>query len=325
MSAPLLLRAGFGALCIMTVISLEACYRCDTSLPEPNKTEPQAPGTWEPEWVKNPDIPGFPEGWLMVAPATHDPLWDKCLARATSGIWRIEHEQGIRLIPWEPSSDLDAFPVDLFSKLPISEVGYTPRVEWVRVIGGFVVGIDQGESGAGLWWISVDGNRSKRLLDFPCHPRKIEILNGRLTVFCGGAAGLWAPGKIIELFPSGESQDGYKIGVAAQLEASIDAVGSSIPYPEARIVLSGNKVLKWQDSSLTQLVSFNYKALDPTSLVQIDETLLLLAGRHAAVALSDFVSGSGTVSWYVPSDCVVVQEVEGTANCQCRPLTGPLF
>jgi hypothetical protein len=167
----------------------------------------------------------------------------------------------------------------------------------IRVNDGWLVGMDVGEFGGGLWWFSADGQRNKKLLD----ENVVGFANSSkgVLVLVGLAHMTLDDGKILRITD----------GVAGnrKLEQLVD-LGSApatfaIESPDALIVLTTTGLVRVRTSGQKEnLLRTEYESLYPTSMTLSSSGLIYVGMRQFVTRLTP-TGNTYQEEWFVPADC----------------------
>ena len=167
----------------------------------------------------------------------------------------------------------------------------------IRVNDGWLVGMDVGEFGGGLWWFSADGQRSKKLSNE--NVVGFADTSRGVLVFVGLAHLGLDDGKVLRINDS--------VGVTKKLEALVDLrsapVAFAIESPDAVLVLTTTGLVRVRTfGNVDHLLKTDYELLYPTSLTLASSGVVYIGMRHFVTRLTP-TGGTYKEEWFVPADC----------------------
>ena len=178
-----------------------------------------------------------------------------------------------------------------------------------QVDDGWLVGIDVGEFGGGLWWFSADGRRSKNLSD--------ENIHG----FVNTSAGILALAGLAHLgLNSGQVlriTDGKAGNRKAEALANLGAAPQAFvaESADAVIVLTTKRLVRVKSSgNVEELLKTNYGLLYPNSMTLAPSGTIHVGMRQFVTRLTP----TGTTykeEWFVPANCT--RFAIGSYECVC--------
>jgi hypothetical protein len=177
---------------------------------------------------------------------------------------------------------------------------------------GWLVGLDHGEFGGGLWWMPEESGQPQRLSTEPV--KGFVPVDGKLFVLSGLAHLTRSQGGIFEV--TTDRPGGVGLRTVADLGAcpyAADAVSGGLVVASnrgiARVSLAGP--VEW-------LSRTDYEPLRPRSIVVLPSGAVYVGmSRYVAELVPS--AGGYTETWYVPRDCVHFKVDEAQNECECRP------
>lgn len=162
---------------------------------------------------------------------------------------------------------------------------------------GWLVGLDIGEFGGGLWWFSFDGRRSKKLSD--------ENIVG----FAKTSAGVLAlsglghmrldKGTVLMIGegPAGRRSIKTLVDLGAAPRAFV------VETPDSLLVMTQRGLIRVRTSGIVeQLASTNYRLLYPNSMALSPSGVIYVGMRHFITRLIP-AGDSYREEWFVPAGC----------------------
>lgn len=180
----------------------------------------------------------------------------------------------------------------------------------IRVNDGLLIGEDHGEWGGGLWWVSADRRRKKRL--------SAENVIG----FVNSSKGVLAI--------AGLSHMGTNYGLVLQITDGVRGQRKAVELadlgwaprafvsesPDSVLVITDNSLARVKTSgSVEQLLRTYYGGLYPNSMTLSSSGVIHVGMRHFITRLTP----NGTTykeDWFVPADCT--QFSKSDYDCVCR-------
>lgn len=256
-------------------------------------------------------------GWVAVPDPQTRPDDIECAGQLSAPMWGLRRDDGGRVLPvqvgkWAPV--VDPLPVELPAELRSSIPADAAR-RVIDVDDGWLVAVDKGEFGAGLFWVDKTGMRGRRI-DSALDERIRWI--SRVTFGLIGVAGLChgeACARHTKLYRIDRNERGDWA-----LTPHADVVGC----PAARVLDPGaDAVLIGTCGALYRVTKAGVDTVGQWS------NLLIPRAFEASVtgdAHGDYhvsfgrliarFSGSGKPDWFAPTSCASVQRDAGGA-CSC--------
>ena len=241
--------------------------------------------------------------WSVFSSGTPSKEKIECSGFSSSN-WRVEKEIGGIQITKSLSRDLsiENLPFRFNSK----NISSHQRVSAISKAGEFwLLGLDGGEWGGGLWWVSPDGGQGQ-LLDM--NVRSIlETKNGPL-VFVGLNHENKKSGEVFLVRPD-------KTGLIVASIAKLKGV------PSASILTLDKEVLMISENNLIQMTLdgkmrkiAKLPLYYPNSMAQDNDGSIWIGGRHFVVRII-CQNGGMKEEWYVPDNCKDFKMKEGRCVC----------
>jgi hypothetical protein len=136
---------------LITIFFLVICSSCAESISSQQTNIPQG----------KPIASSIPDGWVLYPDSEINSSTLQC-ANYSRREWRVEQSENNVKIHLDKLQDHQAALPDIirFRNVEVGTKGYR-SVE--QVADGWLVGLDVGEFGGGLWWFSSDGKANKKL------------------------------------------------------------------------------------------------------------------------------------------------------------------
>jgi len=259
-----------------------------------------------------PAIPSVsaPNGWLAYPKPTDEEL--RC-ANYSVREWRAALAGERLQIRLDTKHDhQDPLPPQIHSRNVA--VGSKADRHVIRVNDGWLVGMDVGEFGGGLWWFNGDGLRGKKLSD----ENVVGFANTSKGVFVlVGLAHLGLDnGKVLRI------TDG--VGGNRKLEPLVD-LGSApaafiLESPDALIVLTTTGLVRVRTSGkLESLDKTEYESLYPNSMTLSSSGVLYIGMRHFITRLAP-TGNTYSEEWFVPTDCTkfTIRDIDCVCSAAAR-------
>jgi len=179
---------------------------------------------------------------------------------------------------------------------------------------GWLLGLDRGEFGGGLWWMPATGGGGKPQQLWTEPVKGFVSLDDKLLVLSGLAHLTRSQGDVLEVTADNSGRIGLRTiaDLGACPYAAEDANGSLIVasnHGVARVALAGT--VEW-------LSRTDYEPLRPRSIVALPSGAVYVGmNRYVAELVPN--AGGYAETWYVPGDCVHVTVDEIRSECECRP------
>jgi len=205
------------------------------------------------------------------------------------------------------SDHQDALPSEITSKNVA--VGSKGDRHVIQVNDGWLVGIDVGEFGGGLWWFSANGSRNQKLSNENVHGF-VNTAIGTLAIVGLGHLGVES-GQVLRI--NNDKSGNRKTEIFADLVSAPAAF--VVESPDSIIILTTFGLVRVKTSgSVEQLLRTNYRSLYPTSMTLSASGVLHVGMRHFVTRLAP--NGNNyEEGWFVPADCASF-----TIDCVCVPV-----
>ncbi len=250
-----------------------------------------------------------PNGWVAYPKPSDDSDALRC-AKYSMREWRVvlngEHLQ-IRLDTKRDHQD--ALPSGITSRNVA--VGSKADRHIIRVDDGWLVGMDVGEFGGGLWWFSANGRHSKKLSDENVHGLA-NTSRGVLALVGLAHLGLDS-GQVLRI-TDGEAFN-RKIEVLADLGSAPEAF--VVESPDTVIIMTTMGLVRVRTSGkVEELFKTNYELLYPNSMTLSASGVIHVGMRLFVTRLTP--TGDGyKEEWFVQPDCAkfAIRDLD----CICLP------
>lgn len=282
---------------LITIFFLAICSSCAESISSQQTNTLQ----------DKPIATTIPDGWVLYPNSEISSSTLQC-ANYSRREWRVEQGENKIKIRLDKLQDHQAaLPgVIRFRNVEVGTKGYR-SVE--QVADGWLVGLDVGEFGGGLWWFSSDGKANKKL--------SAENIVGFAKTSTGvfALAGLahlgFDNGKVLKIV--GDAEANRKIETLVDLGSAPRTFASK--SPESLLVLTTNSFVRVKTSgTIEKLFSTKYEQLYPNSMVILPSGIVYIGMRHFVTRLTPTNEGYKE-EWLVPSGCTQFKERD--FDCVC--------
>ena len=243
----------------------------------------------------NPIISPAPEGWVLYPTPSADSPALRC-ANYSRREWRVTLDRGNVRTRLDTLRDNQApLPAVIHSRsVAVGTKGYRSAQQ---VNDGWLVGLDVGEFGGGLWWFSSDGGNSRKLAED--NIAGFAKTSMGVLALSGLAHGSLDSGRILRI---GDGAAGNR-----SVETLVD-LGSAprtfaVESPDSLLVLTTRTLVRVRASgTVEQLFPTNYGLLYPTSMALSPSGIIYVGMRHFITRLTP--AGKGyREEWFVPIGC----------------------
>lgn len=248
-----------------------------------------------------------PEGWVLYPSPATDSSALQC-ANYSRREWKVERGESSIKTRLDKLQDHQASLPSVINSRSVA-VGTKGFRSVVQVDDGWLVGLDVGEFGGGLWWFSSDGKSSKKLSE------------DRIKGFAKTSTGVFAvtglahlsfnDGKILQI--GNGTAGNRKIQTLAQLGSAPKAFVTETP--DALLVLTTRGLVRVKTSGITeQLLATKYQQLYPNSMILLSSGVIYVGMRHFMTRLTPAENGYKE-EWFVPDNCTQFKERD--YDCVC--------
>lgn len=250
-----------------------------------------------------------PDGWVLFSNSEINDSILRC-ASFSSREWRVEQSENTIKIRLDKLQDHQAALPDAirFRNVEVGTKGYRSVA---RVADGWLVGLDVGEFGGGLWWFGSDGKDNKKLSS--------ENIVGFVNTSTGilALAGLahlsLHDGKILKIV--GDTRTGRKVETLVSLGSAPRTFVSE--SPDTLLVLTTDSLIRVKTSgAVEKLSSTKYQQLYANSMVLLPSGIVYFGMRHFVTRWTPTNEGYKE-EWLVPSNCTQFKERD--FDCICVP------
>lgn len=116
---------------------------------------------------RQPDAHAIPPGWVPITKPYLNRKLSECVGYAVDREWAVSGEKEVKITHWEPSPQKWQLPfeLDLVEMLPGAheEVREWADVHTMKLDSGWLVGVNAGEWGGGLWWFDEEAGRGRKI------------------------------------------------------------------------------------------------------------------------------------------------------------------
>ena len=251
-----------------------------------------------------------PEGWELFPPPPADGPALRC-ANYSQREWRVtavgEH---LKIGPDRLQEHQAPLPPGINVKS--IAVGSKGERHVIRVGDGWLVGLDAGEFGGGLWWFSSDGASSKRLADLNV-VGFAESSKGVLAL--AGLAHMGSDaGKVLRVTEGAAGN--RKVEALADLGAAPSTF--AMESPDSLLIVTTRGLVRVRTSgAMEQLLPVDYSLLYPNSMTLSPSGVIHVGMRHFITRLTP-TGESYKEEWFVPTGCSSF----GIRNYDCVCVSG---
>jgi len=254
-----------------------------------------------------PDSPA-PRGWVLFPKPSKDSAALRC-ANYSTREWRVSLSGEQLQIRLAEDRDLQD---DLPAVIPLKNVASSPGDRHViSVSDGWLVGVDAGEFGGGIWWFSTDGLRNKKLSNENVHGF-VNTSQGTLALV--GLAHLGFDfGKVLRIV----NED--PVNKRTEILTDLDSAPATFvaESPDSTIILTSMGLVRLKTSgSVEQLLKTNYESLFPTSMTLSSSGVIHVGMRHFVTRLTP-TGNTYREQWFVPANCA--RFAMRNHDCVCNP------
>ena len=252
-------------------------------------------------------ISSTPFGWVRYPkPLPESPIM-RC-ANYSQNDWRVINEAGNIDIRLDTEFDrINPLPPQINSNaVAVSNV----RERYVlKVEDGWLVGLNGGEFGGGLWWFSTDANDTLKLSDDRILGLS-KCAKGVLALSGISHMGREA-GKVILITGMGRSQ---KVSLLADLHIMPRAF--TVESPDSWLIITSSKLLRLKTTGeVKALFTTDYRLLYPNSMALLSSGVLYVGMRHFITSLTPSETGYRE-DWFVPKDCTKFKLQNTSCICE---------
>ena len=248
-----------------------------------------------------------PKGWVLYRDPSDADL--RC-ANYSEREWEVSLKAENLQIRLDTDRDhQDPLPPEITSR-DVAAGSKTER-HVIRVSDGWLIGLNRGEFGGGLWWFSSDGKRSKRISGEPV-VGFADSSKGVLSLV--GLAHLFSDsGRVLRI---SDGKDGNRtIEMAADLGSAPRTF--VVESPESILVITTHGLARVQTSGkVERLFTARYGLLYPNSMALSASGVIYVGMRHFVTRLTP--TGNGyKEEWFVPTDCSRFRIRTSNLSCVC--------
>jgi hypothetical protein len=199
----------------------------------------------------------------------------------------------------------DALPAEITSR----DVAIDVERHVIAVDDGWLVGIDVGEFGGGLWWFRADGSQNQKLSNEDVQGF-VNTSIGTLALVGLGHLGTES-GQVLRI--TNDKAGNRKTEIFADVGSAPAAFVAE--SPDSIIILTTFGLVRVKTSgSVEQLLRTNYRDLYPTSMTLSGSGVLHVGMRQFVTRLTP-TGSTYEEEWFAPTDCAAF----ATADCVCIP------
>jgi hypothetical protein len=235
----------------------------------------------------------MPDGWLAFRTPTEPEL--QC-GNYSQREWKVTLDAqrlNIRLDTRRDHQDL--LPSAIKSKRVAVRAGEERHV--IRVSDGWLIGINLGEFGGGLWWFDSGGKRSKKLSND--NVVGFASTSNGVLVLAGLAHLSLDEGKVLRVTEGANGN--RKVEPLVDLGSAPDTF--AMESTGAMLVLTRAGLVRVNTTGKTeQLMKTNYQLLYPNSMTLSGSGVISIGMRHFVTRLTP-TGSTYQEEWFVPVDC----------------------
>jgi hypothetical protein len=244
-----------------------------------------------------------PRGWVGAPSSKDNPdLWQ---CAGYGGSWVVREHQGAAAITAFGLVQQNKISLPPEAKLSKEMIG---RRSLLRTSDGWLIGFDAGEFGGGLWWFSLDGRDTKKLLSENVHA--IHQTPEGIFVLAGLAHLGEDNGEIDQVI---DTPDKISVRFVANLGGSPEA---STVQQDGQIVVATMRSVLLVDhtSKIHELYKSGERLVYPTSVVVDGQGNIFVAMRFFVLQLVPH-NDSYDSQWLMPTRCRSVKLVKYECAC----------
>lgn len=281
---------------LIAVFALVICSSCVETINSQQINTPQ----------DKPIALSVPDGWVLYPDSKIDDAALRC-GNYSRREWRVEQGENnvsIRLDEVQDHQDVLPSVID-FRKAKAVKVS-SRSVE--QVDDGWLVGLDIGEFGGGLWWFSSDGKVSKKLSE----ENIVRFAKTSSGVFAlAGLAHLGInDGKILKIVGGGINRKVEKL-----LDLGATPRAFVMESADTLLILTTDSLVRVKTSgTIEKLFSTRYWQLYPTSMIVSPSGIVHIGMNHFVVRLTP-TGKEYKEEWFVPRDCTKFKIRDGDCVC----------
>lgn len=244
------------------------------------------------------------DGWSRFSIGSPKKKYIECSGFSSSNWSVIKRNGKIQVIKYIPKDiSIESLPFYFKSENISSHFKVSA---FTRLGEYWLLGLDGGEWGGGLWWVSPDGKQGRLLdqnvrtiLETEMDPLVLVGLNHENQ-------------KYGEVFRVGSGNTGLMVSSIAKLKS---APKVAMLTPEKRVLMiSDNSLIQMTlDGKMRKMVEL--PLFYPNSMAQDDDGSIWIGGRHFVVRVI-CEKGIARAEWYVPSNCLGFEMKEGRCICE---------
>ena len=249
--------------------------------------------------------------WVESAPFPPGSVEHECAGWGSAGTWKVGVVDGdLRILaasPWQIRED--PLPFDLAGRPePLGEWAAERTV--LKVDDGFLVGLNWGDWGAGIWWFSESGDVHYRVM--LGNPKGLISDGQRVLAITGYTQ--FGVGAVAHL----ERNKLGKWAVAEKLDLGSAAAAVARESNGGVLIVTEKGLMRYQEGSLESLHRSYLAGLYVNSLVVMPGGGIFAGMRHAVIRFSPKGDGTYRETWLVPRRCSkVIPPERGYGKCSC--------
>lgn len=235
-----------------------------------------------------------PIGWVAYSKPTEDEL--RC-ANYSKFEWRVslDNKGDLQIRSDGIRDHQDPLPPQIRSRNVA--VGSKEDRHVIRVNDGWLVGMDIGEFGGGLWWFSDNGKRNKKLSSE--NVVGFAATSKGVLVFVGLSHMSLDNGNVLRFVE--KTGGDQKLEVLANLSSAPKAIATE--SPDVVIVLTGDGLVRVTSSGeIANLFNTEYGLLYPNSMTLSSSGVIHIGMRHFLTRLTP-AGNTYNEEWFVRADC----------------------
>lgn len=250
-----------------------------------------------------------PEGWVLYPSPAADSQDLHC-ANYSRKEWKVEADgEGVKVSLNTAGNHLDPLPPVIEEKGVFGKSSKDDR-HVLQVEDGWLVGLDAGEFGGGLWWFDSRGGGRKQLapdnvVGFAKSSKGVLVMTGLQHL------GL-DHGRVLLITSEGGERRAEQLSDLGSAPRTFVAES-----PDSLLVMTTRGLARVTTNGVVQqLLSTNYGLLYPRSMTLSPSGVIHVGMRHFVTRLTPTV-GSYKEEWFVPADCTKFSVRVSDLDCLC--------
>jgi len=210
---------------------------------------------------------------------------------------------------WAVSIADDRVVVRPYPRNPDSFSALTFRLE---VEDGILQGLDLGEFGGGVRWLSRDGSGEYSVFEgnpIGASKRGVDVLVATGLAHLGDREG--------ELLTLRYAADSGRWKVVDRIDLGTAAVKVSAEPDGRMLILTIDGLMVYEGGTVRRVLESDYGGLYPNSMVRDSAGALLVGMRYVVVELEEEEEGVWRERWLAPPGCPHLERIHGPPSVEC--------